>query len=828
MNINKTASLKALFLVFLGFTSTVKAIEPFVVKEIQVQGLQRVELGTFFTYLPIKVGEVLDDVRAPMVIRGIFKSGSFSDVELARKENILLVLLKERPVISSLTFDGNSAIKTEDLEKGLKAQGLAKGEVLDPGILDRLKQDLEKQYFSFGKYGVKINYTVNNLPRNRVNIRFVVEEGEAATIAAITLVGNEQFSDEEISKHFELTTGGWLSWFTDDNQYAREKLGGDIEKLRSFYQDRGYLKFSVTSTQVSITPDKKAVFITLNVDEGEKYTVSKLSFSGKPILEEEVLNYLVPIEITDTYSGAVVTFGEENLAKALGRRGYAFANVSTIPTINEENHTVDLNIFVDPGKRTYIRRISFSGNEKTNDHVLRREMRLMESSALSTDLVDRSKLRLERLPFFEEVNVETQPVTGEDDLVDIIFDVKERPSGSIGGGLGYSDFQGLQINANVVQNNFMGSGKSVSFDINSSKAIKSASINYSDPYLTPDAISFGAGLFFSQSDYEKLGLAGQSLDRTGLSVNYGVPLSEVSRLSFGVLLQDSSLKTAADRGVAVSEQIRDFFDSVGQDVLAEPTLDFQLLTASVSWLRNTLNRGVFPDRGTSQSLSMSATIPVGDIDYYKVDYKIDHYLPISQGWSVLMRAQLSYGNAYGDSNNKLPYFENFFAGGITTLRGFDSNTVGPKEFFITSTASTGIPGFDVQEPSISVPLGPEFSQVNQVNRVVGGNARFLGGMELIFPTPFADGNRSIRSSFFIDVGNVWDTEFSKSQYTFLPEEQLALIPDFAEIDNYRASYGMSIQWLSPMGPLIFSLANPFRKQDDDRIEKFSFNVGRTF
>jgi outer membrane protein insertion porin family len=828
LNINKTFGLKALLIVVLGFVSSVKAIEPFVIKEIQVQGLQRVELGTFFTYLPIKVGEVIDDVRAPMVIRGIFKSGSFSDVELAKKDDILVIVLKERPVISSLTFDGNTAIKTEDLEKGLKSQGLSKGEVLDPGILDKLKQDLEKQYFSFGKYGVKVKYTVNNLPRNRVNIRFVIEEGEAATIAAITIVGNETFTDEEIAEQFELSTGGWLSWFTDDNQYAREKLGGDIEKLRSFYQDRGYLKFSVTSTQVAITPDKKAIYITLNVDEGEKYTVSNISFSGKPIIKEDALKYLVPIIKNDTYSGAVVTFGEENVAKALGRRGYAFANVSTIPTINEEKHTVDLNIFVDPGKRTYIRRISFSGNEKTNDHVLRREMRLMESGALSTDLVDRSKLRLERLAFFEEVNVETVPVVGEDDLVDIVFDVKERPSGSIGGGLGYSDFQGLQLNANIVQNNFLGSGKSVSFNINSSKAIKSASINYTDPYYTPDEISFGAGLFFSQSDYEKLGFAGQSLDRTGFSLNYGVPLSEVSRLNFGILIQDSSLKTAADQGIAVSEQIRQFFESVNQDVLENPTLDFQLLTASVSWLKSTLNRGVFPDRGTSQTLSFSATVPVGDIDYYKLDYKIDHYMPIAQGWSVLMKANLSYGDAYGNNNDKLPYFENFFAGGITTLRGFDSNTIGPKEFFITSSAGVAIPGVDSEDNPISVPLGPEFSNVNLVNRVVGGNARFLGGLELIFPTPFASENRSIRSSIFLDVGNVWDTQFDRSQYSFLQPSKLALIPDFANIDNYRASYGLSIQWLSPMGPLIFSLANPFRKQDQDRIEKFSFNVGKTF
>lgn len=830
MNIKKLTSLPLIVVFGLLFLApSLRAIEPFTVKEIQVQGLQRVELGTFFTYLPIKVGEVMDDVRAPMVIRGIFKSGSFEEIELARSGNILIILLKERPIISNLTFEGNKAIKTKDLEKGLKEQGVSKGEVLDPSFLEKLKLELEKQYFSGGKYGVKISYTVNNLPRNRVNIQYKIKEGDAAKISAINIVGNNKFTDEELLEPFELTTGGWFSWFTDDDQYAKEKLGGDLEKLESFYQDRGYLKFNIVSTQVSITPEKDAIYITINVDEGEKYTVSKVSFAGKLVLNKPYLKLLAPIKEHDTYSGAVVTFSEENISRALGQRGYAFANVNTIPTINEKNHTVDLSIFIDPGKRTYIRRISFAGNEKTNDHVLRREMRLMESSALSTDLVERSKSRLERLPYFEEVDSDTKPVAGEDDLVDLLFTVKERPSGTIGGGLGYSDFQGLTLNANIQQNNFLGSGKNVGVAFNTSKAIQSFNVSYTDPYFTPDGVSFGTNVFFSKTNFAKLGFVGRSLDRKGISFNYGIPVNEVTMLNFGILAQDSLLKSGAESSrTSVSEQVRSFFDSVGQDIDVKPNLKFQVLSSSISWLRNTLNRGVFPDRGTSQNFTITATIPISDLNYYKLDYKIDHYLPVADGWSFLFRAQLSYGNAYGNKNKKLPYFENYFVGGIGTLRGFDANRLGPQEFFVSPTRGTSIPGSDIQDPTLIIPRDRQFDTVTNSTRSVGGNARAIGGIELIFPTPFADGSRSVRSSIFIDVGNVWDTEFDRSQYSYLSADQFARIPDYNNVGGYRASYGLSFQWLSPMGPLIFSFSNPFRRQGIDRVERFSFNVGRTF
>ncbi len=815
-------------MLFIFSSKSLFALEPFTVKDIKVKGLQRVELGTFFTYLPLKVGEELDEIRAPMLIRSLFRSGSFSNVELARDGDVLVVVVQERPVIANLTFDGNSTIKTDDLKDAIKLQGVAKGEVLNPTTLDKIKQSLEKQYFAFGKYGVKINYDVNYLPRNRVNVKFKFKEGDAATIAAITIVGNDVVKDEELIEKFELTTGNWLSWIYDDNQYSKEKLSGDLEKLTAYYQNQGYIKFNVVSTQVAITPDKKFVYITINVDEGEKYTVSNLSFSGKPIIEEEILRRMAPIKAESVYSGALITFSEENIIKALGFRGYAFANVSTIPTINDEDKTVDLNIFIEPNSRAYVRRIHFGGNEKTNDHVLRRELRLMESGPLSTELVDRSKLRLERLPFLEEVNVETKPVDTDKDLVDLFFTVKERPSGSIGGSVGFSERQGLLLNANVSQDNFLGSGKNVSFAVNTSAVTTRVSVNYLDPYFTVDQVSLGLGAFLSKTDLAELNLAGQSLDSQGISFNYGIPLSEISSFSIGLQINDSSIDTAADVGFQVSEVVRNFFDDVNQNPFVDPVYDYQVYTLAGTWGQNSLNRGIFPTRGTSQSLNLQATIPVGDLDYYKIDYKISHYIPIAKGWSFLMRGQLSFGDAYGDNNSKLPYFENFNAGGLSTMRGFDTNTIGPQEFFLQETFAPSIPGSDPSEPGIRIPLGREFDQVIFTRRSTGGNARALAGLELIFPTPFASENRSMRTSLFVDIGNVWDTKFNRERFNFLQDEQLALIPDFGNVDNYRASVGISLQWISALGPLTFSLSNPIKEQPGDDIETFSFNIGTTF
>ncbi|MFZ5842278.1 MAG: outer membrane protein assembly factor BamA [Pseudomonadota bacterium] len=808
-------------LLALGATRAL-AIEPFVVQDIEVRGLQRVELGTFFTYLPLRVGETVDDVRVPQIIRALYRQGSFESVKLEREGNKLVVLIEERPTISTIIFDGNKQIKTEQLLEGLKPMGFAKGEVLNPAMLTQIVQELEQQYFAHGKYSVRITYKTVKLPRNRVDVRFKVVEGDAAVIGGINIVGNQVFTDEELLKQFELTTGGWFSFFTDDNQYAKEKLSGDLEKLRSYYMDRGYLKFQVSSTQVAISPNREEIFITINISEGEQYKIKEIKFAGDLVVSEEHLRNMLPVASGDIYSAAAFTFAETNISKLLGLYGYAFANVTTAPTPNDETHEVDVTLLVQPGKRTYVRRISFSGNESTNDHVLRREMRMMESGPFSTDLVERSKTLLERQPFIEEVTIETPKVDGSDDQVDVEVKVKERNAGTFNAGFGYSDFYGLQFTAGISHENFLGSGNRVAFSLSNSKAIKNYDVTFTDPYFTVDGISLGTRVFYRETDYEELNLVGQGLDSVGGKMTLGIPYSEVSRLSFGFGIQDSTFKTAG--GTAVL-QLQEFFDRAGQDLLVEPDFDYSYFTVELGWLRNTLNRGIFPDRGTSQSFSVEASVPGSDFEFYKAQYDIQHYWQISEGWSFLVRANLAYGDGYGDGveNYKLPYFENFYAGGQGTVRGFERNSIGPREI-LRSSRSLSAPG----DTGVPVVLPPEFDQIQLGSRGVGGNARALGGLELIFPTPFAEGNRSVRTSLFVDAGHLWDTEFDRTRYSYLQEADYANIPDYSDDGQFRVSTGLALQWLSPMGPIGFHFSRPLRKEDGDDTENFGFTIGRTF
>lgn len=813
-------------LLALGATRAL-AIEPFVVQDIEVRGLQRVELGTFFTYLPLRVGETVDDVRVPQIIRALYRQGSFESVKLEREGNKLVVLIEERPTISTITFDGNKQIKTEQLLEGLKPMGFAKGEVLNPAMLTQIVQELEQQYFAHGKYSVRITYKTVKLPRNRVDVRFKVVEGDAAVIGGINIVGNQVFTDEDLLKQFELTTGGWFSFFTDDNQYAKEKLSGDLEKLRSYYMDRGYLKFQVSSTQVAISPNREEIFITINISEGEQYKIKEIKFAGELIVPEEQLRNMLPVASGDTYSAAAFTFAETNISKLLGLYGYAFANVTTAPTPNDETHEVDVTLLVQPGKRTYVRRISFSGNESTNDHVLRREMRMMESGPFSTDLVERSKTLLERQPFIEEVTIETPKVDGSDDQVDVEVKVKERNAGTFNAGFGYSDFYGMQFTAGISHENFLGSGNRVAFSLSNSKAIKNYDVSFTDPYFTVDGVSLGSRLFYRETDYEELNLVGQGLDSVGGKLTFGVPYSEVSRFSVGFGVQDSTFKTGGGTSVL---QLQEFFERADQDIQTDPDFDYSYFTLELGWLRNTLNRGIFPDRGTSQSFSVEASVPGSDFEFYKAQYDLQHYWQITEGWSLLFRANLAYGDGYGDGveNYKLPYFENFYAGGQGTVRGFERNSIGPREIIRSSRSAGTPPGSDPGDVGVPVVLPPEFDRIQLGNRGVGGNARALGGLELIFPTPFAEGNRSVRTSFFVDAGHLWDTEFDRTRYSYLQEADYANIPDYSDDGQFRVSAGVALQWLSPMGPIGFHLSRPLRKEDGDDTENFGFTIGRTF
>ena len=805
------------------------ADDAFVVKDIQVHGLQRVELGTFFTYLPVKVGESVDDVRVPQIIRSLYRSGSFETVTIARDGDVLVVRVEELPTISDITFDGNKQIKTEQLMDALKNMGFTKGELLNPSSLKTIKREMEQQYFAHGKYGVKMNYKIVRMPRNRVDVKFKITEGDAATIEQINIVGNTLFGDQELLEQFELTTSNFWTVFSDRDQYAKEKLSGDLEKLRSYYMDRGYLKYQNTSSQVSITPEKDKVYITVNINEGAQYKVKEIKFAGNLILDEAVLRSLVPLREGDTYSAAFLTFAETSISRTLGLYGYAFAKVTTQPDADDEKKEVSITLMVEPGLRTYVNRVQIAGNETTNDHVFRREMRMMEGSSFSNDQIDRSKTLLERLPFVEEVKVESPKVEGSEDLVDIDVKIKERNAGQFTAGLGYSDYLGLSFQTGISHDNFLGSGNRVAFNIQQSKAIKNYSLSYTDPYFTIDGVSLGGQVFYRATDYGELNIVGQSLDSIGARLNLGIPYNEVSRFTTGVGLQSSTLKSG---GGSTNLQLQELFDSVNQNIEEDPDLDFNILTLNVGWLRNTTNRGIFPDRGTMQQASVEFSVPGSKFEYYKVNYNLEHYWGFAQGFSLLTRFNASYGNGYGDTE-ELPYFERYYAGGTGSLRGFERNVVGPRQISRFPTCSASVPGTDPSD-NAGVSCPPLPAQFDTIvvgsNRAVGGNARVLGGWDLIFPTPFAKESRSVRTSLFIDFANLWDTEFDRLKYAppVLQQAQFDKIPDNSDDTLWRASYGLSLQWLSPMGPIGFHLSRPIRKEDGDRLENFGFTIGQTF
>ncbi len=806
--------------------------EPFKVEDIKVKGLQRIELGTFFTYLPIQVGETLDQARLPSVIRSLNDSTSFEYIKVLRDGNTLIIEVEERPIISEIIIDGNKQLKTEDLLAGMRGAGFAKGEVFQAAALEAIASEIQNQYFSHGKYGVDVKTRAVNMSRNRVQVRLDIDEGEPATIQEINIVGNSIFTDEELLDQFELTTGGMFSFFTSDNQYAREKLSGDMEKLRNYYLDRGYLKFQIVSTQVSISPDRKSMFITLNIDEGEKFTVKEIKFSGELIYTEEQLRSLVPLKKGDTYSGAAISFAEERISEWLGYKGYAFAKVLSVPDIDEDNLEVSMTIFVDPKQKTYVRRVVFTGNEATDDHVLRREVRLMEKEALSTQLVERSKTRLERLSFIEEASVETPKVEGTEDQVDVEFQVKERSAGTISGGLGYGSFYGLSLQASISHENFLGSGNRVAFSLNNSKAVKNYNFSYTDPYFTIDGISLGYNLFYRETDYSALNINRSSQKSLGLGATWGVPLSEVSRFSFGgTFLRNQLNSYPRSQSGGRSEPIMDLFRGFGLDPFVDTSLDFELFELQTGWMRNTLNRGIFPDNGSLNQVSLEASVPNSDLEYYKISYNFSNYWAFARGWSLKTAASFSFGDGYGEGvNEDLPYFENFYGGSSDSLRGFENNTVGPREIIRSPTTRT-IVGPD-GSTDFNVLLPSEFDNIQLTRFSSGGNAKATGTLELIFPTPFAENNRSVRTSFFVDVGNVWRTKFDREDYAgmsvILPNGAQGPMPDYGDAGTYRVSAGFAVQWLSPMGPISISLGRPIREQRFDEFETLQFNIGRTF
>jgi outer membrane protein insertion porin family len=751
------------------FTASAWA-RPFIIEDIRVEGLQRVSTGTVFNYLPVRVGDELDDKLSAESIKALFKTGFFKDVRLEQDGHTLVVVVEERPSISSVKIEGNKDIGTDDLKKALKGVGMSEGKVFDRAILDKVEQELRRQYYSRGKYGLKIDSDVADLPRNRVAVTIKISEGKVAKIKQINIVGNTTFTDDELLGVFELSTGNLLSFYTKDDQYSKQKLSADLERLRSYYLDRGYINFQIESTQVSITPDKKEIYITINVKEGEVYKVSDVKLTGKLIVQPTELTPLVQIGPGDTFSRKLATETSKAISDRLGNEGYIFANVNMVPDIDEAKKTVAISFFVDPGKQVYIRRIGFHGNTKTRDEVLRREMRQMEAAWASSSKIERSKTRLERLGYFQEVNVETPAVPGTTDQIDVNYNVVEKPSGNIMAGIGYSQVQGIIINASVSQDNVFGTGKRVNFTFNNSNVNTIYRLGYFNPYTTLDGISSGFDLSYRETNAQQMNLANYNTDVASAGANLGIPLGEFDSLRFNLDFDHTKLRQSDNSSLEVINFIKENGDK------------FNYLTLAAGWSHDTLNRAIFPTDGGAQRLSVLGTLPFSDLNFYKASYKIQHYFPLAKDLTFMIMGEVAYGDGYNDTR-ELPFFENYFAGGPQSVRGFQANTLGPRT---TPNPVTG----------------------NGGNLPLGGSSKLAGTAEILFPVPFMHDSKNIRLGGFMDAGNVY-----------------AGTKDFGDL---RYSAGLSARWLSPFGALSFSIAQPINSERGDKVQRFQFSFGSGF
>ena len=770
---------RSLLAVAVGLAITATGIKPaladeFTVADIEVEGLQRVSAGSVFSAFPVNIGERMDETRLAGAIKDLFRTGLFTDIQASRDEGVLILSVRERPSISSIEIEGNKNIETEMLMDALAGAGLEEGQVFRRATLEKLELEILRSYIAQGRYNARVKATAEELPRNRVAIRLDINEGSVAAIQHINIVGNEDFSDEELIGLFELRTSSWWNSLTNKDKYARERLSGDLESLRSFYLDRGYLDFNVESSQVSISPDKQEVFIAIAVNEGPQYTISDIRFRGELIVGEEELRKFIPVKEGDVFSRAQMTAISEALSFRLGREGYAFANVNAVPEPGEDN-TAAVTFFVEPGKRAYVRRVNFDGNVSTKDEVLRQEMTQMEGGVASSDRIEFSKTRLERLGFFQTVDVETVPVPGTDDLVDVNYSVQEQPTGSLSASVGFSQNSGVILGASVSENNFFGTGKRVSFGVNVSDSVKSANVSYLDPYYTVDGVSRGFSLFARETDYEEEDISSYLLDEYGGRVTFGYPTDSITRLNFGAGVTQSNIKP----GVFSAQEVRDFIADEGDS--------FTNYFLFGSWRRSTLNRGVLPTKGYSHSLSLDVAVPGSDLTFYKATHKTDFYFPLtdSANWVFRARSEIGYGDGYGD-RSQMPFFEHFYSGGYGSVRGYEANSLGNK-------AERAAGDFSDPDP-------------------FGGNVLTEGGLELIFPTPFAGDSRSMRTSFFVDAGQVFDTE-------------RGFDPELGEV---RTSAGISFQWITAVGPLAFSLAKPLNDKSGDDTQVFQFSLGQTF
>jgi outer membrane protein insertion porin family len=748
------------------------AIDPFTVRDIRVEGIQRTEAGTVFSYLPVRVGETYTDEKGIAAIKALYATGFFKDVRVEVEGNVLVIMIEERPAIAAVDFSGIKEFEKDALTKALKEIGLAESRIFDKAMVDKAEQELKRQYLSRGLYGVQVTATVTPIERNRVNVSFAVDEGDVSRIRQINIVGNKAFSDGELLGLLKLSVPGWFTWYTKADQYSKQKLSGDIESLKSFYLNRGYLEFQVESTQVSITPDKKDIFITINITEGEKYIVSNVKLEGEMFGRPEELKTLVQLKSGEIYSGEKLADSVKKISERLGNFGYAFANVNANPEINRERKEVAFTVLIDPGKRVYVRRINISGNTLTRDEVIRREMRQFEDSWYDGEKIKLSRERIERLSYFKETNIETPEVPGITDQVDVNLSVVEKPTGNVMVGAGYSSSEKLTLSGSIQQANAFGSGRMLGLELNTSALNRTIAVSQMDPYFTDDGVSRSYEIYYRTARPPLLNFGDYNVRSAGANIKFGVPFTELDTIFFGIGIERTKLQTYFNiPGYNNSPQLYLTYAESFGDGMNATTMSFPL---TVAWQRDNRDSAITPSTGRYQRANLELA-PVGDLRYYRAIYQHQYYKPIFRTLTLALNGEVDYGRGLG--SKPYPVFKNFYAGGIGSVRGFDTSSLGPK-------AANGDP--------------------------LGGTTRIIANAELQFPFPGSGNDRSLRWFAFFDIGNV-----------FSEGEKISF-------GDLRYSSGVGISWISPIGPLKLSYGAPLKVKPDDRVQRFQFQLGTGF
>lgn len=772
--------------------------DEFVVHDMRVEGLQRISEGTVFNYLPINIGDTVDAVRIQEAIRALYGQGLFDDIEMRHDGDTLIIAVHERPSIESFEIEGNKDIKTEDLMDSLRGVGLSKGHTFDRSVLENVKDFLTEQYYDRGKYGVVVDTSVVDRPNNTVRVKINIKEGERAKIREVNIVGNSVFEEKDIRKDFELDTANWLSWIRQDDRYSKESLEGDLEKLRSYYMDRGYADFRIDSTEVSISPNKKDIFVTIGIHEGDLYTISDIKLVGDMVIPEPYLRALVLAKPGSVFNQNLLTQSVDFMNLRLGEQGYANAEINPVPVLDHDNKEAEVTFYIDPKSRVYVRRINFSGVDEVDDEVLRREIRQMEGSYLSNRLVDRSKILLQRLPYIEKVDVKNEPVPGTPDLVDVNFDLEYRMPGQFSGGIGYSGSQKLMLNGSIVHTNFLGTGNRVALEAVSGKYQKFYSLSHTNPYTTLDGISRTMSLNFRDITQYTSASSDFSTKSAGATLNYGIPITEYQSLSLGLSYQHAEL-LASDRSTL---QAQEWVQNNGNPYIEDSGSgfnfygsNFDTVELTIGWSYDSRNRALFANRGTRQQVLLSSAVPGSDVEYFTARYNFTKYLPLwSNKWVLKLNSELGITEALGDTTAAPPY-KRFYGGGPESVRGFRESYLGPRDSF-------GNP--------------------------YGGNVLVTGQAELIIPLPDKFASQA-RASLFYDIGNVFDT--GEVAFTDKLGSPVEYKPDINEL---RASVGISVEWLAPLGLFRFSYAYPlnqYRGNDryfGDELERFQFSIGQAF